>query len=229
MLIDRVVVGPMFTNSYIVSTSKKECLIIDPGADTQTLIDRLEAMNLVPTAIVFTHGHIDHTSAALHIVEHYAQRGKEVRVGVHEGDSRYLGDHGHRENAELFGHFGAAGTSAFEQYASDPIPEADFHIHDEQVIPGTDLLVLHTPGHSDGSVCLYSEGRQALFSGDTLFFNTIGRSDFPSGNGSGVTEAVSKRLFGLPAETRVFPGHGPITSIEREIAHNPLSSDGATI
>jgi glyoxylase-like metal-dependent hydrolase (beta-lactamase superfamily II) len=228
MLIDRVIVGQMYTNSYIVSTGKKECIIIDPGADGTILIQRLEAMNLIPKAIVLTHGHIDHTSASRELIDYYAGRGHHIVVVIHEEDRAFLGSSAADANHQLFAPFGNAGMEAFRSFGVD-IPEAEMYVSDGEVIAETDLMVLHTPGHSSGSICLYSEPRQALFSGDTLFFNTIGRTDVTHGDEQSLYAAVSERLFALPPETRVFPGHGPLTSIEREIRNNPMVSEGATI
>lgn len=227
MLIHRVIVGTMFTNAYIVSIGKKECAVIDPGADTEQIVRRMDAMNLIPQLILFTHGHIDHTSSARDIIGYYSDRTEEIRVGIHEEDALFLGESGVERNRDIFSHFGPRGLDAFDSF-THAIPDPDFFFSDGETIPDTDLVVMHTGGHSAGSSCFYSESRQAVFSGDVLFFNTIGRGDFPSGNPEGVRDAVSRQLFSLPGETRVFPGHGPLTSIEREMKNNPLESTGAT-
>jgi hydroxyacylglutathione hydrolase len=228
MLIDRVIVGQMYTNSYIVSTGKKECIVIDPGADGTILIQRLEAMNLIPKAIILTHGHIDHTSASRDLIDYYAGRDHHIVVVIHGEDRGFLGASAAEANRSLFEPFGDAGMEAFRSFGLD-VPDAEMFVSDGEVIAETDLTVLHTPGHSAGSICLYSEPRQALFSGDTLFFNTIGRTDVANGDEASLHAAVADRLFALPPETRVFPGHGPLTSIEREIRNNPMVSEGATI
>ncbi|MEX2443836.1 MAG: MBL fold metallo-hydrolase [Alkalispirochaeta sp.] len=228
MLIDRIIVGSMYTNSYIVSTGKKECIIIDPGADGDVLIRRLEAMNLLPRAIVFTHGHLDHTSATQVVLDFFAERNHHIPVGIHQSDAGYLGSSAEHSNHEVFSPFGEAGLEAFRSFSTD-IPEAEFFYSEGDTLPESDLCVMHTPGHSAGSVCFYSEPRQAVFSGDTLFFNTVGRTDVIHADSDSLQDSVSHRLFELPPETRVFPGHGPLTTIEREIQHNPMLSDGATI
>ncbi len=228
MLIDRVIVGSMYTNAYIVSTGKKECLIIDPGAEAPSLITRLEAMNLIPKAIVFTHGHIDHTSATQALIDHYAERGHHISVGVHEADSVYLSSEGEKANHDLFAYFGENGIAALNTF-TETVIEPEFFIAEGDTLLDSDLVVMHTPGHSNGSTCIYSEPRQALFSGDTLFFNTIGRTDVPDGNDEQLRDVVSNRIFELPPDTRVFPGHGPTTTIEREIKNNRMNSEGATI
>ena len=218
----------MYTNSYIVSTGKKECIIIDPGADADVLIKRLEAMNLLPQAIVFTHGHLDHTSAARAIQQFYAERNHHIPLGIHEADSGYLGSTAEDTNHDVFSPFGEAGMEAFRSFGTD-VPEAEFFYAEGDTLRDSDLHVMHTPGHSTGSVCFYSEPRQAVFSGDTLFFNTVGRTDVARADSHLLQDSISRRLFELPPETRVFPGHGPLTTIEREIRNNPMISDGATI
>ncbi|MFW5694157.1 MAG: MBL fold metallo-hydrolase [Alkalispirochaeta sp.] len=228
MLIDRIIVGSMYTNSYIVSTGKKECVIIDPGADADVLIKRLEAMNLLPKAIVFTHGHLDHTSATGAVRAFYTERNHHIPVGIHEADSGYLGSTAENTNHEVFSPFGEVAMEAFRSFSTD-VPAADFYYGEGDTLPDSDLHVMHTPGHSSGSVCFYSEPRQAVFSGDTLFFNTVGRTDVVHADSESLQDSISHRLFELPPETRVFPGHGPLTTIEREIRNNPMVSDGATI
>jgi glyoxylase-like metal-dependent hydrolase (beta-lactamase superfamily II) len=226
MLIHRVIVGSMHTNSYIVSTGKKNCMLIDPGADATHLIQRLEQMNLVPQTIVFTHGHIDHTSSATSIRDHFKERVDTIQIGIHENDASYLGTTGVEKNREVFSHFGEPGREAFASYPHET-PEPDFFISEGEMIPESDLVVFHIGGHTPGSCCFYSEGREALFTGDLLFFNGIGRTDYPEGNDETVREGIQNRLFDLPPETRVFPGHGPLTTVEREQKNNPLHSGGS--
>ena len=228
MLVNRVIVGSMFTNAYVVSTGKKECILIDPGADATLIVQRLETMNLIPQAILLTHGHIDHTSGARGVVEYYSTRGQQIPIGIHAADTGFLGATASQNNLDLFSSLGDNAISALETYEQD-IPAAEFFFTAGEPVLDTDLIASHTPGHSPGSTCFYSESRQVLFSGDMLFFNTIGRADFPGGDAAMVLSSVSERLFTLPAETRVCPGHGPLTTIEREKMNNPLDSEGATI
>lgn len=218
----------MYTNAYIISTGKKECILLDPGADPDVIIQRLEAMNLVPRAILFTHGHIDHTSGAARIVDYYRERNHHVTVGIHESDAAFLGANAGARNRSVFAPFGPDALRALGSFG-DSVPEPEFLVSDGDAVLDTDLVVMHTPGHTSGSTSFFSESRQAVFSGDTLFFNQIGRTDVPDGDTAALQSSVQKRLFELPPDTRVFPGHGPLTSIEREIKTNPMVSDGATI
>ncbi|HKK64272.1 MAG TPA: MBL fold metallo-hydrolase, partial [Clostridia bacterium] len=102
------------------------------------------------------------------------------------------------------------------------LPEADVLLEEEQFILDTDLQVIHTPGHTPGGISIYSESDLILFSGDTLFFEGVGRTDLPGGDSDQLRSSILDKLFTLPDETRVFPGHGPFTTIEREKNHNPF-------
>lgn len=221
-MVERIIVGSLYTNAYVVSTGKKECMVIDPGADAPQLLARLEILNVIPTAIVFTHGHLDHTSAAQAIIDHYADRVQKMEVGIHRSDRAYLPPKGEQTNRDLFKPLGPEAMQAFDELWSS-LPKPTFFLQDGQPVLGTDFVTVHTPGHSQGSVCLYSEERSALFSGDTLFFKTVGRTDVVGGDLKKLTKSIHKTLFELPPETRLFPGHGPNSVLEREIANNAFA------
>lgn len=194
-------------------------MIVDPGADAALLLQRLETLNVTPTAIVFTHGHLDHTSAAQAIVEHYADRVPDMQIGIHRSDRPYLPPKGKATNLALFEALGAQAVAAFESLYSS-LPKPTFFLSDGEPILDTDFVTIHTPGHSQGSVCLYSEERGALISGDTLLFKTVGRTDVVGSDIDKLTKSITKTLFTLPPETRLFPGHGPNSVLEREIEFN---------
>jgi glyoxylase-like metal-dependent hydrolase (beta-lactamase superfamily II) len=221
-MIERIIVGSLYTNTYVVSTGKKECMVIDPGADAEMLIQRLEVLNVVPTSIVFTHGHLDNTAAAQTIVQHYAELGQEIQVGIHRSDRAYLPPRGKATNRELFEALGPDAIKAFEALYTD-LPKPTFFLKDGDQILDTDLVTIHTPGHTQGSCCLYSEERGVLFSGDTLFFKAIGQTDVIGADRDKLVKSIEKTLFELPPETRLFPGHGPNSTLEREIANNDFS------
>jgi hydroxyacylglutathione hydrolase len=197
-------------------------MIIDPGADADQILHRLEVLNVVPTAIVFTHGHIDHTGAAQAIVEHYAERELKVDVGIHRSDRQYLPPKGKETNLAMLKPLGPQAIKAFrELYTS--LPKPTFFLKDGDAILDTDFVTIHTPGHSQGSVCIYSEERASLFSGDTLLSTAVGRTDIVGADLKKLIKSIRNILFELPPETRLFPGHGPLSTMEREIAHNPFS------
>jgi glyoxylase-like metal-dependent hydrolase (beta-lactamase superfamily II) len=221
-MVERIIVGPLYTNAYVISTGKKECMLLDPGADSDELLARLEILNVIPTAIVFTHGHLDHTSAAQDIVSHYAERGVKIEVGIHRSDRPYLPPKGKDTNWELFKPLGPQAKATFKALYSD-LPKPTFFLKDGDPVLDTDFVVVHTPGHSQGSICLYSEERNSLFSGDTLLFKTVGRTDVVGSDIGKLEKSIRKTLFELPAETRLFPGHGPNSTLEREIQYNDFA------
>jgi hydroxyacylglutathione hydrolase len=218
-MVERIIVGPLYTNAYVISTGKKECILVDPAADAQEILARLEILNVIPTAIVFTHGHLEHTSASLAIVQHYAERGLKIEVGIHRSDRPYLPPKDKETNTALFKPFGKEATKVLKQLSTE-LPKPTFFLKDGDPLLDTDFVVLHTPGHSQGSVCFYSEERQMLFSGDTLFFKTVGRTDVTGGDLKKLKKSITSILFELPPETRLFPGHGPNSTLEREIEFN---------
>ena len=221
-MVERIIVGPLYTNTYVVATGKKECIVIDPGADPDVLIDRLEILNVVPAAIIFTHGHLDHTGAAHELVRRFAERGVTIQIGIHRSDRPWLPPKGEQTNRDLFLPFGADATRIYHALYSG-LPKPTFFLKDGDPVLDTDFVTIHVPGHSPGSVCLYSEERQVLFSGDTLLFKTVGRTDVPGADGKKLERSIRKTLFGLPPETRLFPGHGPNSTLEREIAYNDFT------
>lgn len=211
--------GPLYTNSYVVSTGKKECIIVDPGADAAQIIGRLEMLNVIPRAIVFTHGHLDHTSGAAGVVSHYAEREVKVAVGVHRSDRTYLGAGARETNEALFAPLGDEAVRTLDQLFSE-VPKQTFFVKDGDQLMDLDFAIIHTPGHSKGSICLYSEERKALFSGDTLLFKTVGRTDVVGADEKKLRKSIEEQLYSLPPDTRLFPGHGPFSTIEREMQYN---------
>ncbi len=224
-MIERIVVGALHTNCYVFFSGKKECFLIDPGEDSAVIIKRVLALNLVPKIMVFTHGHLDHTAAAQDLRVHYETQGYFVKTAVHETDAQYFGEKADKIHRKSFASLGADGLAMFsEMYRG--VPDADILLKEGDRILDSDLTVIHTPGHSAGSLCLYSESRGILFTGDTLFCEGIGRTDIPGGNQKDILASIRGKLYALPPETRIFPGHGPQSTIEREMHHNPYVRSG---
>jgi hydroxyacylglutathione hydrolase len=219
-MVERVVVGPWKTNCYIYSSTKKECIIIDPGGSEEEIESRVDVLNMVPVGIALTHGHVDHLAALGKLRDGYAARGYKLPIAINPSDRRFLGTGGmetHRENLEFLG----LDEATFFGVDSEELPKADVRLREGDRVFDMDLVVLETPGHTPGSVCFYSEREGILFSGDTLFFDNVGRSDLPGGSEKKLRESIQKKIASLPPETRVFPGHGPFTTVEREKRGNP--------
>ena len=218
-MVERIVVGVMNTNAYVLAIGKKECILVDPGGNAQEIIGRLKALNMFPLAIDCTHGHLDHTAAIPEIVDYYYSVEKEVPIAIHEADAAYLGKTARETHINTFKAIGA--MDYFEEFYS-PMPGPDIILKHGDTICDTDFTVIHTPGHTKGSICLYSKESSALLTGDTLFFEGVGRTDLPESSPQDLDKSISENLLHLSPETRVFPGHGPLSTLERELKHNPF-------
>lgn len=219
-MVERIVVGAMSTNAYLYSEWKKECIVIDPGADEEELVQHMTIKNLHPRGIIFTHGHIDHISAAVEIRRYFERQDIRVPVAVHEADASYLGRAAARIHRKSLAKV-PADASDYYEHALLELAKPDILMKEGDHPFESDLEVIHTPGHTPGSICLYSENQELLFSGDTLFFEGIGDAALNDKERRSLIESVRTKLFTLPRATRVFPGHGPFTTLEREIQHNP--------
>ncbi len=208
MKIDCLVLGEYATNCYVLqkSESSKDCLIIDTGLEAGELVEFLRKEKLKAVAVVLTHGHIDHISGLLKLRRVYP----DIKVYIHKLDAEML-----------TGDVGNLSMLTGEQFTTDP---ADFLVKEGDVISeaGIILKVLHTPGHTPGGICLYSENDGIVFSGDTLFADSVGRTDFPGGSMAQLIKGIVEKLLPLPDETIVYPGHGPQTTIAREKEYNPF-------
>lgn len=196
-------------NTYIVSDSSNECVIIDCGAlysgEFQAMSEYIRSNNLRPVHLLATHGHVDHHFGDNDVLETYG-----LKAEMSEAD---------------LGQLTTVKEQAKERFHLDidlnfPIPET--FIEDEDVIKfgNHQFSVISTPGHSPGSVCFYDKEEQVLFTGDTLFKGSIGRTDFPGGSMFQIINSL-RFLAQLPDETKLYPGHGESTTIGFEVAHNP--------
>ena len=208
--IESIQVGPLGENVYIVQ-SGATAFIVDPGDEAGKILDFLQTFEVTPQLIVLTHGHLDHSSGLPGLLERW--KGALPRIAIHRLDAAYLGAAGEATNRKLFEGLRAM---PYFRYAWKALPEPDLLLAEGDSIPGTDFSVIHTPGHSAGSICLYSPNDAALISGDTLFRDGIGRTDGPDSEHWTLRESL-QRLSKLPPETRVYPGHGPSTTIGREL------------
>ena len=201
-------VGVLETNSYLLfDSNSKDVIIIDPGAEPEKILKVIDDNELQLKAVLLTHGHGDHIGGVKQLLSE-----KNVPLFIHSADKEMLISP--RQNlSESIG---------FNVTA----PEADNLLKDGQKIPfsNTEITVFHTPGHTPGGVSFFvhPEGEKPLlFSGDTLFYLNVGRIDLPGGNWDLLQKSVLEKLYVLPNETVVYPGHGPTTTIFKEKNENP--------
>lgn len=205
-----VVVGFISTNCYIVyKDGCPDCFIVDPGDNPEKILAIVKSKGLEVKAILLTHGHFDHIGAVANIC-----RETGAKLYAYEAEQELLRD------ANLNNPIG---------YSAKDSMEADVYCQDGQKMKLADveLKVIATPGHTGGSVCYYIEDGGILFSGDTLFYEAVGRTDFPTSNPASIINSIREKLFTLPDSVIVLPGHGPSTSIEYEKENNPyVGKDG---
>lgn len=194
-------VGLYEANCIILWNESNKALIIDPGADADLITEYIEKAKLEPVAVFLTHGHFDHVSGVDGILEKYT-----LPVYLHSGDKELL-----------FCDLNISQPGYPRIMREDAI---NYSLEEGDEIPLFGGKILHTPGHSKGSTCLYFESDKLLISGDTLFSGSIGRTDLPGGSYMQIMKSL-KRLTELPDETMVISGHGPITNIRSEKLDNP--------
>lgn len=208
MKIDTIVLGDFEANCYCVRTDEtaSTCMLIDPGMNPEPLIHFLHRNNLTPEAVVLTHGHVDHIGG----VETVRQHWPKVQVAISEQDAEMLTDP--NKNLSIL-----AGVLVQARPA-----EILFNGQRYFQAAGLHFEIIQTPSHTPGGICLYNSEDQTLFCGDTLFAGSVGRSDFPGGNHELLIDRIKHKLLILPEQTRVYPGHGPATTIRAEKRHNPF-------
>lgn len=206
MRIETIHVGEMGTNCYLAwDEITNRGFLVDPGEQAEKIIRVCSRYQIKPEAVLLTHGHFDHIMAAKKIRQQYAI---PVYAGIHEED--LLAD----SEMNLSGMWAVPYTM-----------KADKLVNDNEVltIAGMEITVIETPGHTQGGVCYYIKKENVLFAGDTLFCESYGRTDFPGGSMFALLRSLRGKLFVLPEETDVYPGHGQATSIGYEKAHNPAA------
>jgi glyoxylase-like metal-dependent hydrolase (beta-lactamase superfamily II) len=200
--VEPLVVGPLFSNCYIIwDKDNKEGVIIDPGDDADNILETINELGVKIKYILATHGHFDHVGAVASL-----RRKLKIEFLAHEDDYFFIED----------------GENAAQRWGIDieQPPKPDRFIKDGDMIKIGDfeLEVLHTPGHSPGGVSFLYD--KMVFAGDTLFQNSIGRTDFRKGSFKDLSNSIKTRLYTLPDDTIVYTGHGPVTTIGDEKKFN---------
>jgi hydroxyacylglutathione hydrolase len=205
----RIESAPFAENSYVVSRPDgRECFVVDPGFEPDRIIAWIHAQGLVPEAILLTHGHSDHIAGNEVLRDEWPR----LPILIGRGDAAKLGD----PAGNLSGAFGIALRS----------PPADRLLADGErlELAGFTISVHEIPGHSSGHVVFRLDGERpvVVFGGDVLFLESIGRTDFPDGDFPALAAGIRNRLYSLPDDTIVFPGHGVETTVGHEKRHNPF-------
>ena len=207
MILKKLVVGPFASNCYIVGSEQtKEGMIIDPGDEAKQILEGVKDLELNIKFIVVTHGHIDHVGAIKEVRE-----ATEAEVAIHSDDAEFISGQGGLLQSMMISGLSYPAPSSPDRLlkGGDSLDFGDWH-----------FLVLHTPGHSPGGICLLGQG--AVFTGDTLFNYGIGRYDLPGGNYSQLMSSIHTKLMVLPDDTIVYPGHGPDSTVGAERRGNPF-------
>jgi len=199
-----LIVGPLEVNCYVIGcTETKQAAIVDPGAETEKIIQLVVDSGLCPTMIINTHGHLDHVAGNADIAEHF-----DIPVCLHGEDLFLL------NSEDIFG--------LAESLNARPCPEPKRQLFDNDVLEVGNLKirVIHTPGHTPGSCCLGVD--DVCLSGDTLFAGSVGRTDLRGGNYGVLLRSLREKIMPLPDRLTLLPGHGPATTIGREKITNPF-------
>jgi glyoxylase-like metal-dependent hydrolase (beta-lactamase superfamily II) len=205
MIFDTVVVGPLGVNCSILGCEESgQGVVVDPGDDADRILAQVQQRGLTISAIINTHGHFDHVGGNRQLTQ-----ATGAPLYIHQADAPMLER--------------VAKTAAIYGLLGENSPQPDRLLEDGMLIEfGTHRLqVIHTPGHTQGGCCLYLEAEGKLIAGDTLFADGVGRTDLPGGSHQQLLESIKTRLFTLPDQVQVYPGHGPTTTIGHEKRHNP--------
>ena len=206
MTVKQFLAGPIGTNCYLLINEKtKEAVIVDPASCPDYTMNYIKTEEIKLKAVLLTHAHFDHIMGLSDVMEDI-----KVPVYVEEADLPMMMD----GESNLSSGYMRGGY----QFA-DAVPVRDGQ---QLQIAGFQFRVIHTPGHTPGGCCYYMEQEDVLFSGDTLFRTSVGRSDFPGGSASALVRSVKEKLLILPEETHVYPGHMEETTIGYEKRHNPF-------
>lgn len=203
--LERKVIGMVSTNVYLAAnTQTMEAFLVDPADSAELIEDWIAREGVKPKAILLTHGHFDHIGAVMRL-----KADLQLPVYAMQAERTLL------EDAALnaSGRWGQSFTVKADRFLTDG---------DRITVAGFDIDVYHTPGHTKGGACYYIASEKVLFSGDTIFCESIGRADLPTGNGAELVRSVRKVLDALPDDTAIYPGHDEETSVAHEKRYNPF-------
>ena len=207
--IKQFIFNPFRENTYLLYDHTGSCAIVDAGCyetkEEFRLKDFIEKEGLIPKILINTHGHIDHTLGA-----QFVRKTWHIPLSVHSSDAYLINNM--LQQGRMFG------------FDATPVSGAEIALEERTTLTfgETELHLIFTPGHTPGGVCLHLPEEKILFTGDTLFAGSIGRTDLPGGDYDQLMDSLHQRLLSLPPDTRVYPGHGSATTLGDELAGNPF-------
>lgn len=206
--IDRFTLGPFETNCYVVSPDGQSttCWIVDASFEPAPMIEHVRSSRLKPEAVILTHAHVDHMAGVREVLAAFPG----TPLMIHEAEAGWLND----PVLNLSAMMGMPVTS--------PLATRLLRDGDTVTLGGEPWRVLHTPGHSPGGITLYHAPSHTAIVGDSLFAGSIGRTDFPGSDHATLVRSIKAKLYTLPESTRIWPGHGPDSTVGRERLSNPF-------
>ncbi|MFZ3209478.1 MAG: MBL fold metallo-hydrolase [Geobacteraceae bacterium] len=210
MIFETLVVGPIGVNCFILGCEETlEGVVVDPGADAERILARVAHHGLKVSQVINTHGHFDHVGGNKRVLESTG-----ARLLIHREDVHFLSL--------------VAGSAAMYGLTYDNSPRPDILLEEGMTVTfgRQTIRIIHTPGHTPGGCCLYIADEGMVLTGDTLFAEGVGRTDFPGGSHENLIESIRGKLLVMPDAIQVYPGHGPATTIGHERRSNPFLDVG---
>lgn len=205
--IKRFVLGPLENNTYLITDPyNKKAVVIDPSAPSRELLSEIIENSLTLEAILLTHAHFDHIGGVNWLMREF---GNQITIALHKDD------------LDLWKSGGGSKEFGFDLDVGHP-PNTLLSDQESLTFSDIHLTILHTPGHTSGHVTFHLPLNTTAFCGDLIFFHGVGRTDLSNGDEDQLANSIRRKIFTLPKETLLYPGHGPETSVEEEMANNPF-------